>query len=141
MGSMLKIIAVLIVVGGIWVWATGRSVTEERQARVSSTQLSASAILAPGADRGSFDERGTIIVDQTQGQGGTPYLLYAEYDASGNPAVKTKRLVFQNGDECAERNLPCATNQPGVPVVADEEVRVIGIVRNELVEVRQIYRL
>jgi hypothetical protein len=139
MGMIFKLFAVLILAGGLWVWASGHSVTEEKQVQVSAPKLAASALLA--ADEGPFDKEGTILLDQTQGQGGTPYLLYTEYTELGKPSVKTKRLVFLNRDECAALNLPCATNQPGVPVRPDDAVRVVGVVKNEQVEVREVYRL
>jgi len=133
--------AVVLIVGGLWVWASGRSVTDEQQAVVvPSTQLSASVALLQGQE-GPFDQQGTIVVDHTQGSGGTPYILYTEYTDAGSPSIRTKRLVFRNQDACADVNLPCATNQPGVPVSQDEEVRVIGYVKNEQVEVSAIYRL
>ena len=141
MGTLLKVFAVLIVVGGIWFWASGRSVTDDVEARAEPLSLSASAILAPGADTGAFDQEGTIVIDMTQGQNGTPYILYTEYNEQGKPSVRTKRLVFENRDECAEANLPCATNQPGIPVRADDKVRVIGRVQDEKVEVAELYRL
>ena len=140
MGVIFKLFAVIIIVGGLWVWASGRSVTEERQAHVQLPTLAASVALAV-PDEGPFDEQGTILLDETEGQGGMPYLLYTAYSEAGKPAVMTKRLVLDYRDACANANLPCATNQPGVPVRADESVRVIGIVKNEQVEVREIHRL
>jgi len=138
MGTILKLFACLIVVGGIWVWAQGKSVTDEVEASLPPVQLSASAILATEAE-GNFDKEGTIIFDVTEGQNGTPYILYTDYNDQGKPSVRTKRLVFANRDACAEVNLPCATNQPGVPVKADQNVRVIGTVKDELVQVREVY--
>lgn len=141
MGIILKGIAVLLVIGGLWVWVTGRSVTDEREARVDSVQLSAASILAPGAENSPFDEEGTIVFDATEGQTGTPYLLYTDYNEQGKPSVKTKRLIFSGRAVCAEVNLPCATNQPGVPVYADQAVRVTGWLENEQVEVEELYAL
>ncbi len=140
MGTILKAVAGLLILGGLYVWATGKSVTDEVEARAGSATLSASAILA-SEDSAPFDQEGTIVIDETQGQGGTPYILYTEYSDQGKPSVKTKRLVFENRDECAERNLPCATNQPGTPVEAGASVRVVGIQKNELVEVSELYVL
>ena len=136
---MLKVFAVLIVVGGIWVWANGHSMTKD----APPARLSAAVSLAPTAQvDGTFDEEGTIMIDTTQGQGGgTPYILYTDYSEAGKPSVRTKRLVFRNQDQCAESNLPCATNQPGAPVSADEKVRVVGRVQDEFVEVSELYRL
>jgi len=139
MGTLFKIAAVLLVIGGLWVWVSGRSITDERQTSVDTAQLSAAAVLAPGAESGAFDQEGTIIFDATEGQGGTPYLLYTEYNDQGKPSVRTKRLLFSGRAVCAEVNLPCATNQPGVPVQADQTVRVVGIVKNEQVEVLELY--
>lgn len=141
MGTILKLFAVVVVVGGIWFWASGRSVTDEVEAQSKSVNLSASAILAPNADSGAFDKEGTIVLDMTQGPNGTPYILYTEYSEHGKPSVKTKRLVFQNRDECAEANLACATNQPGFPVRPDEKVRVVGVAQDEKVDVMELYRL
>lgn len=138
---MLKIAAAVLVVGGIWVWVSGRSVTEEIEAQARPVQLSAATILAPGADQGAFDEEGTIILDRTQGQSGEPYILYTEYSPGGKPSVKTKRLVFGNRDVCADLGLLCATNQADAPVSAEEKVRIVGTVKNEIVEVSEIYRL
>lgn len=138
MGTMFKLIACLIVIGGLWVWVTGKSVTEEVTARTEPIQLSASAILAT-EEAGRFDKEGTIIFDVTEGQNGTPYILYTDYNDQGKPSVRTKRLVFANRDACAEANLPCATNQPDVPVQADQNVRIIGTVKDELVQVSEVY--
>ena len=135
---MFKLIACLIVIGGLWVWVTGKSVTEEVTARTEPIQLSASAILAT-EEAGRFDKEGTIIFDVTEGQNGTPYILYTDYNDQGKPSVRTKRLVFANRDACAEANLPCATNQPDVPVQADQNVRIIGTVKDELVQVSEVY--
>jgi hypothetical protein len=142
MGTLLKLFAVVAVIGGLWVWLSGRSVTEQHQAVLPPTRLSASVGLAPSpaADL-PFDEEGTIVLDMTQTPGGTPYILYTEYSEAGKPSVRTKRLVFTYRDACADVNLPCATNQPGVPVAPDEAVRVVGRVKNEQVEVDAIYRL
>lgn len=138
---MLKILAVLLVVGGLWVWVTGRSITSERQTQVDSVQLSAASILAPGAAQGAFDKEGTIVFDATEGQSGTPYLLYTDYSEQGKPSVRTKRLIFPGEARCNEANLPCATNQPKAPVYPDQAVRVVGIVKNEQVEVLELYLL
>lgn len=142
MGTLLKIAALVLVIGGIWVWLSGHSVTDDIVARTETKPitLSASAILAPGSDQGAFDQEGTIILDVTQGNG-VPYLLYTDYSEQGRPRVMTKRLVFRNQDACADVNLPCASVQPGVPVKADENVRIVGVVRDELVEVASLYRL
>lgn len=138
MGTIFKLVALLIVVGGIWVWASGKSVTDEVTARTEPVQLSASAILATESE-GPFDKEGTIIFDVTEGQNGTPYILYTDYNEQGKPSVRTKRLVFANRDACAEVNLPCATNQPGVPVTADQNVRIVGTVKDERVQVSEVY--
>lgn len=138
MGTIFKLVAFLIVVGGMWVWASGKAITNDREARIEPVQLSASAILATEAE-GAFDKEGTIIFDETEGQGGTPYILYTDYNDQGKPSVRTKRLVFANRDACAEVNLPCATNQPGVPVRADQNVRIVGTVKDELVQVSEVY--
>ncbi len=135
---MFKLIACLIVVGGIWVWASGKAVTNEVTARTEPVRLSASAILAT-EEAGSFDKEGTIIFDETEGQNGTPYILYTDYSDQGKPSVRTKRLVFANRDACAEVNLPCATNQPGVPVQVDQNVRIVCTVKDELVQVSEVY--
>lgn len=139
MGTLLKIAACLLVIGGIWVWVSGRSVTDDVVAAVPVAQLPAASVLA--TEEGAFDEEGTIVFDATEGQNGTPYILYTDYNEQGKPAVRTKRLVFSNRAACAEVNLPCATNQPGIPVRADQAVRVIGTVKDELVEVREVYLL
>lgn len=138
MGTIFKVVALLIVVGGIWVWIAGKSITADVQTRTEPIQLSASAILATETE-GRFDKEGTIIFDETEGQNGTPYILYTDYNEQGKPSVRTKRLVFANRDACAEVNLPCATNQPGVPVQADQSVRIVGTVKDELVQVSEVY--
>lgn len=139
MGTLFKIVAVLLVVGGLWVWVNGRSITDERQASGTPLPLSAAAVLSQPAESDLFDQEGTIIFDATEGQGGTPYLLYTEYNEQGKPSVRTKRLLFSGRAVCAEVNLPCATNQPGVPVYAEQTVRVVGTVKNEQVEVKELY--
>ena len=98
MGTLLKLAAVLMVIGGIWVWTTGRSVTTEEPIVVAPGQLAAS-IAAPYADMGRFDQEGTIVADETQGTGGTFYILYTEYNENGEPAIKTMRLVFPNRND------------------------------------------
>ncbi|MDP2815255.1 MAG: hypothetical protein Q8O19_01080, partial [Rectinemataceae bacterium] len=108
------------------------------EAGIEPVQLSASAILATET-AGAFDKEGTIVFDKTEGQNGTPYILYTDYNDQGKPSVRTKRLVFANRDACAEANLPCATNQPGVPVRADQNVRIVGTVKDELVQVSEVY--
>lgn len=140
MGTIFKFAAVLLVIGGIWVWAAGKFVTDEVEADIDPVQLSASALLATEAN-GVFDKEGTIVFDVTEGQNGTPYILYTDYNEQGKPSVRTKRLVFANQDACAEVNLPCATNQPGTPVQADQSVRVVGVVKDELVQVSELYVL
>lgn len=140
MGTVLKIAAALIVIGGLWFWAKGHSVTDEVEARANASNASAAAVLAPEPD-GRFDQEGTIVLDMTQGQNGTPYILYTEYNEQGKPAVKTKRLIFPNRDACAEKDLPCATNQPGVPVRPDDAVRVVGVVEDDTVTVSDLHRL
>lgn len=142
MGTVLKVFAALLIVGGIWVWTTGRSVTTPTTVTIEPGSLSASAILAPGNEYGAFDQQGTIVLDETQGQGsgGVPYILYTEYDENGSPSVKTKRLIFPNRAACADMNVPCATNQPQTPVHADESVRIVGVVKDDTVEVSEMYR-
>jgi len=141
MGIILKALAVLFVLGGLWIWASGKSVTADIAASADATELSASVARIPGLVEGPFDEEGTILFDETQRQNGVAYILYTSYSAQGEPEIRTKRLVFKNQATCAELNLPCATNQPGVPVQADEKVRIIGEVKNEMVTVREVYRL
>ena len=140
MGTLLKLFAILLVVGGLFVWTKGLSITQEVVDNTAPTRLSASVLLAE-PDAGYFDKEGTIVLDMTQGQGGTPYILYTDYNDQGKPMIRTKRLVFSHRDACADVNLPCATNQPGVPVQSDESVRIIGIVENEIVEVAEVYHL
>lgn len=141
MSTLLKLAAVVLVIAGLWVWVSGRSITDEVAATAPPISLSAAAVLAPTIDEGPFDEEGTILIDDTQGQGGTYYLLYTDYDAQGAPAVKTKRLVFPGTAACAEANLPCVTNQPAPQLAPDERVRIVGSAKNELVEVSALYRL
>lgn len=138
MGTILKAAALLLVIGGIWVWASGHAVTSVTVAKPSS--LAATAALAPVAVEGAFDREGTVMIDPSQGSG-VPYILYTEYTEGGSPRVMTKRLVFRNQDECADLNLPCATSQPGPPVQADEKIRVVGVIKDETVEVSELYRL
>lgn len=137
MGTILKAAAVLLVIGGVWVWANGHAVTN---VAVRPSSLAASAGLARVPVQGAFDHEGTIMIDPSQGSG-VSYILYTEYSEGGSPRVMTKRLVFRNQDECADLNLPCATRQPGPPVSADEKVRVVGVIREDSVEVSELYRL
>lgn len=139
MSTLLKVFAVLLVLGGLWVWASGRSVTQE-VAAVPEDSLGASALQAFAGDAGPFDEEGTIVLEENEGTNGSAYILYTQY-RDGRAFVKTKRLVFENRDECAAVNLPCATNQPGVPVAPEDRVRVIGTLEDERVIVREVYRL
>jgi len=139
MGAIFKILAALLVIGGLWIYASGRAVTEPvAPIAVPEGSLVAGAVLAPGAEYRGFDERGTVVIDENEDDA---YLLFTTYDAEGNPSVRTKRLVFPGQPECAEKNLSCATNQAIGPVRADEQVRVVGIVQDERVEVHEIYRL
>ncbi len=140
MGMALRLLAVLIVAAGVWVWVSGRSVTTQVPVRVPSTNLSAS-VAVPLGERGPFDEEGTILIERNEGTSGTAYLLYTAHGAGGEPQVKTKRLVFSYRDACADANLLCASNQPGIPVANEERVRVIGYVKNERVEVEGLYRI
>jgi len=140
MGMALRLLAVIIVAAGVWIWVSGRAVTTQVPVRVPSTQLSASVGI-PLGERGAFDEEGTILIDRNEGTSGTAYILYTDYADNGEPQVKTKRLVFAYRDTCADANLLCASNQPGIPVGTEEKVRVIGYVKNERVEVEELYRI
>lgn len=141
MGMAFRIIAVLLVVGGVWVWVTGRSVTTQTPLTVPSTTLSASVAAIPRAEVGPFNEEGTIVVDANEGPGGTVYILYTRYNDAGNPVIRTKRLVFERQAECDEANLACATPQQQLPFAPEEKVRVIGYMENERVKVSSIERL
>lgn len=142
MNILVKILAVALVVGGLWIWVTGRVVpTPSAEIVVPTTTLSASAILAPSPAAGVFDREGTIVLDMSQGGTGVPFILYTEYSEQGKPSIRTKRLVFTNQAICGEKNLPCATNQPGAPVHADEKVRIIGEQKDETVIVSSFERL
>jgi hypothetical protein len=90
--------------------------------------------------KGQFNESGTIVLDTSNGLPGTPYLLFTRYAETGKASVMTKRLVFPGRDECAKRNLPCATAQPGFPVVAEEEVRIVGEVNDDTIVVYEVIR-
>jgi hypothetical protein len=142
MGTLFKAVAVLLLIGGVWVWASGRAITSDVITRTETkpVTLAAGALFAAPSESGRFDHEGTVIIDPSSGSG-VPYILYSEYTAQGSPRVMTKRLVFHNQDECADLNLPCATRQPGPPVAADEKVRVVGVIKDETVEVRELYRL
>lgn len=136
-----KFIAIGLVVLGLLVWVGGVFTTQRIAVTVPSAQLTASAVRIPGAEYGAFDQVGKILIDTAGEPGGTPFILYTQNDAGGRPQIKTKRLVFSHRDACSDLGLPCATNQPGVPVRANEEVRIVGTVKNELVEVAQVYRI
>lgn len=141
MSTMLKIFAVLVVIGGLWVWWSGRSATKERMEHSGEAVVPLSTVVLGAREDGPFDRTGTILVDETRGQGGTYYLLYTE-DAPGEaPKVRTKRLVFPSHDACAALGLPCATNQPAAPYAAGEQVRIIGTAEADRVEVSEAYRL
>ncbi|MDP2158784.1 MAG: hypothetical protein Q8K68_13870 [Nitrospirota bacterium] len=120
---------------------SGRSVSGDLSRIGGGSSLSASVFLVPGAEEGPFQEEGTLLLDETQSQTGTVYLLYTHYSKQGKPEVKTKRLVFDGQAKCAELNLPCATNQPELSIRTDQRVRVSGTVKNDLVLVHEIYRL
>ncbi len=141
METLVKVLALVLVIGGLWVWASGRSAPSELSRLGEGSTLSASVLLAPEAEEGLFQEEGTLLLDETQSQTGTMYLLYTHYSEQGKPQVKTKRLVFDGQAKCAELNLPCATNQPELSFQTDQRVRVSGTVKNDLVLVNDIYRL
>ena len=141
MELLLKIAAISLLFFGFLVWVQGKSQTEQVSLKLPSTNLAASVGLVPGAEWGVFDATGKILIDEIREPGGTPFLLYTTNDTAGRPQIKTKRLVFSNRDRCSDLGLPCATNQPGVPVAPNEEVRVIGVVKNEIVEVSEMYRI
>lgn len=139
MGTMLKVFAVVLVVAGVWTWVSGRSVETSKEVVVPKVNLSAGVAGAPVATPQRFDQEGTIVIDSTIGTDGTPFILYTTYTPQGGAQIETKRLVFEYRDACAEANLPCASNQPGLPVRAEDKVRVIGTVQDELVRVEEIY--
>ncbi|KND47289.1 MAG: hypothetical protein AB199_02580 [Parcubacteria bacterium C7867-004] len=147
MSVALKIIAALLVLGGLYVWVSGHSITAAKRdaakttASVPSGSLTASVVTAVSPEEGRFEEEGTIVLDTSHGSPGTPFILYTRYAENGKPSIRTKRLVFTNQDRCGESNLPCATNQPGAPVNPDEKVRVIGTVEDDTVTVEQLIRL
>ena len=141
MGTLLKVFAVLIVVAGVWTWVSGRSVETSPVVTVPNVNLSAGVGLAPATALERFDQEGTIVIDSTMGTDGTAFILYTTYTPQGSAQVRTKRLVFDYRDACAEANLPCASGQPGLPVKAEDHVRVVGTVKDELVEVEEIYVL
>lgn len=140
MGMALRLLAVIIVAAGVWVWVSGHAVTTQAPLRVPASQLSAS-VAVPLGERGAFNEEGTILIEPNEGTSGSAYILYTDASESGNPQVKTKRLVFSYRDVCADANLLCASNQPGIPLKNEEKVRVIGYVKNERVEVEELYRI
>ena len=109
------------------------------EAPVVKLDLEPIALLAGAvqAQSGPFDEEGTIVIDGSDGPT-KPYILYTAY-ANGKPSVRTKRLVFPAQYGCTQNNLPCAT-PTGVPVSADERVRVIGAIDDETVIVSSISR-
>ena len=139
MGTILKVFAVVLVVAGVWTWVSGRSVETSKEVVVPKVNLSAGIAAAPAAAPERFDQEGTIVIDSTIGTDGTAFILFTTYTPQGGAQVRTKRLVFAYRDACAEANLPCATNQPGLPVKAEDRVRVIGEVQDELVRVEEIY--
>ncbi|HEY0948100.1 MAG TPA: hypothetical protein VGE53_01225 [Candidatus Paceibacterota bacterium] len=139
MGTMLKVFAVVLVVAGVWTWVSGRSVETDREVVVPKVNLSAGVAGAPAAAPARFDQEGTIVIDSTIGTDGTAFILYTTYTPQGGAQIETKRLVFSYRDACAEANLPCASEQPGLPVNAEDRVRVIGTVQDELVRVEEIY--
>ncbi|MES2668333.1 MAG: hypothetical protein V4644_01415 [Patescibacteria group bacterium] len=140
MGTMLKVVALVLVLGGLLAWAGGMVFTPGAFVRSEPSSLAASPLLAEAPASSAFDEQGTIVIDP-QGQNGTPYILYTHYTEGGKPSVRTKRLIFRNQDQCADLNLPCASDQPGTPVAANEAVRIVGTVKDEAVEVEELYRL
>jgi hypothetical protein len=142
MGVVIKIISALLVLGGLYVWFSGQSVRRQPDPIVvPSASLSASAVLAPPAESGSFDEEGTIVLDMSHGTPGTPFILYTDYNAQGKPAIRTKRLVFPYQAKCEQKNLPCASDQPNAPVNPDEKVRVTGVIKDDTVTVTELTRI
>jgi hypothetical protein len=141
MGVLVKVISALLVIGGIYIWVTGRSVMHSLDTPVNTSALSASVILAPRAESGVFDEVGTIIIDTSHGEPGNPFLLYTKNNDTGKPSVRTKRLIFLNQDACAAKDLPCASGQPDAPVLVEEQVRIVGSVKDDTVEVSELYRV
>ncbi|MBU2104112.1 hypothetical protein KKD81_01700 [Patescibacteria group bacterium] len=143
MGILIKLISVVLVLSAGYLWITGR--VEENVAPVASvpsSSLSAGAVLALETQNNDFfDEQGTVLIDTSQGFPGRPFLLYTTYTDGGKPEVKTKRLVFENQDSCAQENLPCSRTQPALPVTAEEEIRVVGVRDGDTVKVQQIYHL
>ncbi len=97
---------------------------------VSPQAMLASPVAVPD---GYFDESGTIVIDGAQDAEGMPYLLYTVYDASGNPSIMTKQLIFQNESGCAANGLPCASPTPPPPVSAGEHVGIQGTVQDQSV--------
>lgn len=133
MSVIVKVLAALLVLVGIWVWSTGRSVPAYQQTATPAAEVSAAA--------SAFDEEGSIVIDYTQGTAGMPFLLYTLYTSTGKPSVQSVRLVFLEQDLCGQKDLSCASNQPSLPVLKDEKVRIRGVRKNELVEVHTLERV
>ncbi|MBU1292904.1 hypothetical protein KJ819_02435 [Patescibacteria group bacterium] len=141
MGILIKLISVFLVLGAGYLWINGRIEESPSVGVIPSSSLVAGVVLSEEAPTELFNESGTVLIDTSQGLPGKPFLLYTTYTQSGKPQVKTKRLVFENQDSCAQENLPCSRQQPAAPVSADEEIRVVGIVDGDTVKVQELYRL
>ncbi|MDB5264680.1 MAG: hypothetical protein JWN64_251 [Parcubacteria group bacterium] len=133
LGGLLAVVAAI----GLSIYMYGAGMPALITADVSSTPSTLSASVA-NADMGNFSENGTIILDETNGSPGVPYILYTTYDAGGKPSVKTKRLVFLDQAECQQSNLPCATPDEANPVRADTPVHVEGTIKDDTVEVSKL---
>lgn len=141
MGTILKVLVGVFLIAGFWTWVSGLLSETEEKIVVPKTTLLAGGALVPDATPERFDEEGTIVIDSTIGTDGTAFILFTTYSPQGAAQIHTKRLVFSYRDACAEANLPCASAQPGLPVSANDQVRVVGTVQDELVHVEELYFL
>ncbi len=142
MKATLILLGIAVIAGAIIVFSHKHvdvGVASTPVAKVSVAAVSQAVIpSAIPAEAGTFTETGTIVIDTSHGIPGTPYILYSTSDASGKPSVRTKRLVFDGASGCQANGLPCATEQNGFPVRADEEVRISGTVRDDTVYVQSV---
>lgn len=84
-----------------------------------------------------FSEEGMIVLDDTRGTPGIPFIVY---EAEGRP-IMTKQLVFGNEDcNVYARELPCAQNlhEAPTPYTGGEHVRVEGRQVEERVYVERV---
>lgn len=95
-------------------------------------------VASPAAALDTFDERGSILVEEREGSAGIAWLVYG----TENRPIVTKKLVFDGLRTCAVEagDLPCATDvtRGQLPVRDGQRVRVQGTLHGEQVDVEHL---